>query len=114
MDMVRPWKDPWGLSPSLRPWEARTVLRDICGRSRPVGLPRSSRDAYVGCVPLPLWWAPLQPATGAPDMSQQSPLGPGTWYFIRYQLIHSFTGRTCQFLRNRIDVGEFLPFVWEI
>ena len=50
MDMVRPWKDPWGLSPSLRPWEAWTVLTDLCGRFRPVGPPRSSCDAYVGRV----------------------------------------------------------------
>ena len=50
MDMVRPWKDPWGLSLSLQPWEAWTVLTDLCGRSRPVGPPRSLCDAYVGSV----------------------------------------------------------------
>ena len=48
--MVRPWKDPWGLSPSLRPGEAWTVLMDLCGRSQPVGPPRSSCDAYVGRI----------------------------------------------------------------
>ena len=47
MDMVRPWKDPCGLSPSLRPWEAFTVLTDVCGCSQPVGPPRSSCDAYA-------------------------------------------------------------------
>ena len=50
MDMVRPRKDPWGLSPRLRPWEAWGSLMDLCGRFRPVGLPRSSCDAYVGRV----------------------------------------------------------------
>ena len=50
MDMVRPWKDPWQLSPSLRPWEAWAALRDLLGRARPVGPPRSSHDAYVGGV----------------------------------------------------------------
>ena len=45
--MVRTWKHRWGLSPSLRPWEAWTVLMKVCGRSRPVGSPRSSCDAYV-------------------------------------------------------------------
>ena len=48
--MVRPRKDPWGLSPSLRPWEAWGSLMDLCGRFRPVGPPRSSCDAYVGRV----------------------------------------------------------------
>ena len=48
MDMVRPWKDPWGLSPSLRPWEAWAVLTDLCSGSSPMGPPRSSPDAYVG------------------------------------------------------------------
>ena len=46
--MVRPREDPWGLSPSLRPWEAWGSLMDLCGRFRPVGPPRSSCDAYVG------------------------------------------------------------------
>ena len=50
MDMVRPREDPWGLSPSLRPWEAWGSLMDLCGRSQPVGPPRLSRDAYVGRV----------------------------------------------------------------
>ena len=50
MDMVRPWKDPWGLSPSLRPWEAWAVLTDLCGCCRAVGPARSSPDAYVGHV----------------------------------------------------------------
>ena len=49
-DMACRWKDPWGLSPSLRPWEASATLTDLCGRSRPVGPPRSSRDAYGGRV----------------------------------------------------------------
>ena len=44
MDIMRSWKDLWGLSPSLRPWEACTVLTDLCGRFRPVGPPRSSCD----------------------------------------------------------------------
>ena len=48
--MVRPRKDPWGLSPSPRPWEAWGSLMDLCGRFRPVGPPRSSCDAYVGRV----------------------------------------------------------------
>ena len=48
--MVRPRKDPWGLSPRLRPWEALGSLMDLCGRFRPVGPPRSSFDAYVGRV----------------------------------------------------------------
>ena len=50
MDMVRRRKDPWGLSPVGGPWEAWGSLMDLCGRSRPVGPPRSSCDAYVGCV----------------------------------------------------------------
>ena len=50
MDMVRPRKDPWGLSPRLRPWEAWGNLMDLCGCFRPVGPPRSSCDAYVGRV----------------------------------------------------------------
>ena len=50
MDMVRPRKDPWGLSPVGGPWETWGSLMHLCGRSRPVGPPRSSRDAYVGCV----------------------------------------------------------------
>ena len=48
--MVRPRKDPWGLSPSQRPWEAWGSLMDLCGRFRPVRPPRSSCDAYVGRV----------------------------------------------------------------
>ena len=48
--MVRPRKDPWGLSPSLRPWEAWGSLMDLCGRFWPVGPPWSSCDAYVGRV----------------------------------------------------------------
>ena len=48
--MVRPRKDPWGLLPRLRPWEALGSLMDLCGRFRPVGPPRSSCDAYVGRV----------------------------------------------------------------
>ena len=50
MDMVRPRKDPWGLSPVGGPWEAWGSLMDLCGRSRPAGPPRSSCDAYVGRV----------------------------------------------------------------
>ena len=50
MDMVRPRKDPWGLSPVGGPWEAWGSLMDLCGRSRPVGPPRSSCVAYVGRV----------------------------------------------------------------
>ena len=48
--MVRPRKDPWGLSPRLRPWEGWGSLMDLCGRFRPVGPPPSSCDAYVGRV----------------------------------------------------------------
>ena len=47
---VRPRKDPWGLSPVRGPWEAWGSLMDLCGRSRPVGPPRSSCVAYVGRV----------------------------------------------------------------
>ena len=50
MDMVRPREDPWGLPPSLRPWEAWGSLMDLSGRFRPVGPPPSSCDAYVGRV----------------------------------------------------------------
>ena len=50
MDMVRPWKDPSGLSPSLRPWKAWTVATDLCGGSRPVGPPQLSCDIYLGRV----------------------------------------------------------------
>ena len=32
MDMVRPRKDPWGLSPVGGPWEAWGSLMDLCGR----------------------------------------------------------------------------------
>ena len=34
-------------SPASGPWEAWGSLMDLCGRSRPVGPPRSSCDAYV-------------------------------------------------------------------
>ena len=50
MDMVRPRKDPWGLSPVGGPWEAWGSLMDLCGRSRLVGPPQSSCVAYVGRV----------------------------------------------------------------
>ena len=50
MDMVRPWKDPSGLFPSLRPWKAWAVLTDLCARSQPAGPSPLSRDAYVACV----------------------------------------------------------------
>ena len=50
MDMVRPRKDPWGLSPVGGPWEAWGSLMDLFGRSQPVGPPRSSCVAYVGRV----------------------------------------------------------------
>ena len=50
MDMVRPRKDPWGLSPVGGPWEAWGSLMDLCGRSRLVGPPRLSCVAYVGRV----------------------------------------------------------------
>ena len=50
MDMVRPWKAPWGLSPSLRPWQAWTVLTDLCARSRPIGPRRLSCVACTGRV----------------------------------------------------------------
>ena len=43
--MVRPRKDPWGLFPRLRPWEAWGSLMDPH-----VGPLRSSCDAYVGRV----------------------------------------------------------------
>ena len=36
--------------PAGGPWEAWGSLMDLCGRSRPVGQPRSSCDAYVGRV----------------------------------------------------------------
>ena len=48
--MLRPREDAWGLSQSLRPWEAWGSLMDLCGRFRPVGPPRSSCGAYVGRV----------------------------------------------------------------
>ena len=50
MDMVRPRKYLWGLSPSLRPWEASGTLMDLCGLFPPVGPPRSSCGALVGRV----------------------------------------------------------------
>ena len=50
IDMVRPRKDPWGLSPRLWPWEAWGSLMDLCDHLRPVGPPRLSCDAYVGRV----------------------------------------------------------------
>ena len=48
MDMVHPWRDPWKLSPCLRPSEAWAVPTHLCGRSRPLGPPRPSGGAYVG------------------------------------------------------------------
>ena len=48
--MVRPRKDPWGLSLRLRPWEALGSLMHLCGCFRPVGPPRLSCGAYVGRV----------------------------------------------------------------
>ena len=50
MDMVRPSKDLWGLSPDLRPWEAWASLTDLCGCSQPVRPPSSSCDVNVGPV----------------------------------------------------------------
>ena len=50
MDMVPPWKDPWGLSPSLRPCEAWAVLLRHCGGSGPVGPPLLLLDACVSRV----------------------------------------------------------------
>ena len=48
--MLHPWKDPWGISPSLRPSGAWAVLTDPPGRCRPVGPPRLSHDANIGHV----------------------------------------------------------------
>ena len=78
MDMVRPWMDPWGLSPSLRPWEAWAVLTDLCGCSRPVGPPGLFRDAYIGCV------------CGCHCAGHCC-----SRYLVRLVWVHTFTGRTC-------------------
>ena len=112
MDMVRPWKDPWGPSPSLRPWEACTVLTDLCGRSPPVGPPRWSCDAYVVRVcychcgsdrfsryPVRLVWA--NGSFGCRTIAARTP-GLLTSYVTSF--LRPFTGLTCQFLRNVIDV----------
>ena len=83
VDMVRPWKEPWGLSPSLRPWEAWTVLTDLCGRSRPVGPPLLSPmlAVYAPATVVVTVAAGTRCAwyglTG-PLEAEQSPPGPGT------------------------------------
>ena len=48
--MVRPQKEQWGVSCSLRPWKAWAILTDLRVCSRLMGPPRWSRDAYVGGV----------------------------------------------------------------
>ena len=85
MDMVRPRKDPWGLSPVGGPWEAWGSLMDLCGRSRPVGhlgrsvLPMLAVYATATVVVTVAagtrcaWYG----LTGPLD-AEQSPPGPGT------------------------------------
>ena len=85
MDMVRPWKAPLGLPPSLRPWEAWAVLTVLCGSSRPVGPPQSLCDTYLAVYATAT--VVVTVAAGArcawywltrPFDAEQSPLGPGT------------------------------------
>ena len=83
--MVRPRKDPWGLSPRLRPWEAWGSLMDLCGRFRPVGPPRSSYEpmfaVYATATVVVTVAAGTRCAryglTGPLD-AEQSPPGPAT------------------------------------
>ena len=70
MDMVRPWKDPWGLSPGLRPWEAWAVLTDLCGGSV------YATATVVVTVAADTQWA-WYGLTGPLDAGQLPP-GPGT------------------------------------
>ena len=85
MDMVRPRKDPWGLSPVGGPWEAWGSLMDLCGRSRLVGPPRSSCVAYVGRYATATVVVTVAAGTRCawygltgPLDAEQSPPGPGT------------------------------------
>ena len=85
MDMVRPRKDPWGLSPVGGPWEAWGSLMDLCGRSRLVGPPRSRvspmlavyATATVVVTVAAGTWCAWYGLTGPLD-AEQSPPGPGT------------------------------------
>ena len=84
MDMVRPWGEPWGLSPSM-PLEARAVPTALCGCSRPVGPRQSSLDANIGrvcnCHLVVTFAASIRCAwyglTSPLDAEQSTP-GPGT------------------------------------
>ena len=82
MDMVRPRKDPWGLSPVSGPWEAWGSLTDLCGRSRLVGRRVSPMLAVYATATVVVtvaagtrcaWYG----LTGPLD-AEQSPPGPGT------------------------------------
>ena len=113
--MVRPWKDPWGLSPSLRPLETLAVLMDCYGHSQPVGPPRSSCDAYVGRVCHCHCVVTVAPGTRCawyrsttPSDADQLPPGPGIRYIICYQPLRPFTGHTGHFLGNFIDFWRFI------
>ena len=111
MDMVRPWKDPWGLSPSLQPWKAWTVLTisvvaldpwDHLGRRVAPMLAVYATATVVVTVAAGTqcaWYG----LTGPLDAKKWTP-GPGNGYCIRYWFLDLFTGHTCQFLRNFIVV----------
>ena len=78
MDMVRPRKDPWGLSPVGGPWEAWGSLMDLCGRSRLVGpmlavYATATVVVTVAAGTRCAWYG----LTGPLD-AEQSPPGPGT------------------------------------
>ena len=83
--MVHPWKDPWGLSPSLRPSEAWTVVRDVWGRFRPVGPPRSHVTPMLAVYATATVVVTVKAGTRCtchglrgPLDAEQSPPGPGT------------------------------------
>ena len=83
MDIVRPWKDPWGLSPGLRAWSAWALLTDLSGRSRLVGPPPLSRDAFVG--PVCCSWHPVRLVWVNVSLACQK-IAPGTQHLIFHSL----------------------------
>ena len=76
MDMVRPRKDPWGLSPVGGPWEAWGSLMDLCGRrvSPMLAVYATATVVVTVAAGTRCAWYGL---TGPLD-AEQSPPGPGT------------------------------------
>ena len=93
MGIVRTWKDPWGLSRSLRPWGAWAILWDPSGRSRPVGGPMLAVCATATVV-VTVAAGSLVWVNGFFWMRNNRGQDPGLWtsyitsytYFIYYHL----------------------------